>query len=429
LADNLAVTAGSGSTIGMDEVTDGTLGVVKVGFGKIMDGTLDGTDKLKISAQNAAQVAGDAAHDAVDAGNPVKIGGKARSSAPADVSLTGDRVDAYFDMKGRLKVDGSDVTQPISGTVTANLAAGTNNIGDVDVLSVPAPLSTTGGGTEATALRVTVASDSTGVLSVDDNGGSLTVDGTVTETNSGSILTAVQLIDDAIITDNAQFTDGTTKVNMQGYIFDEVAGTALTENDAAAARINANRAQIGVIEDPTTRGRYMTVSSGGAAFGVGALAHDAADAAANNPQKVGFRATTSNQTRVATDDVVNGIADTAGRQITNLGQVRDLRSKQTTTISASTSETTIGTAVASTFLDLVALVVSNTSASTNTRIDFRDTTAGTILFSLQSPANTVVGFQLAGSSIPQTTVNTNWTAQCSVSTTDVRVLAVFERNV
>ena len=81
---------------------------------------------------------------------------------------------------GVLKVDGSATTQPVSGTVTANLAAGTNNIGDVDVLSVPAPLSTTGGGTEATALRVTVANDSTGVLSVDDNGGSLTVDGTVT---------------------------------------------------------------------------------------------------------------------------------------------------------------------------------------------------------------------------------------------------------
>jgi hypothetical protein len=35
-----------------------------------------------------------------------------------------------------LVVDGSGVTQPVSGTVTANLAAGTNNIGDVDVLSV-----------------------------------------------------------------------------------------------------------------------------------------------------------------------------------------------------------------------------------------------------------------------------------------------------
>jgi len=37
-------------------------------------------------------------------------------------------------------------------------------------------LSVVGGGVEATALRVTIASDSTGLLSVDDNGGSLTVD-------------------------------------------------------------------------------------------------------------------------------------------------------------------------------------------------------------------------------------------------------------
>lgn len=43
-----------------------------------------------------------------------------------------------------------------------------------------AQLSVVGTGTEAAALRVTIASDSTGVLSVDDNGAALTVDGTVT---------------------------------------------------------------------------------------------------------------------------------------------------------------------------------------------------------------------------------------------------------
>lgn len=51
-----------------------------------------------------------------------------------------------------------------------------------------------GGGTEATAIRVTVATDSTGVLSVDDNGGSLTVDdggGSLTVDNSGTF--AVQV--------------------------------------------------------------------------------------------------------------------------------------------------------------------------------------------------------------------------------------------
>ena len=87
------------------------------------------------------------------------------------------------DNGGSLTVDTSQLPAVLSGgrldvIVGAALPAGTNNIGDVDVLTVPAPLSTTGGGTEATALRVTVANDSTGVLSVDDNGGSLTVDTT-----------------------------------------------------------------------------------------------------------------------------------------------------------------------------------------------------------------------------------------------------------
>lgn len=66
------------------------------------------------------------------------------------------------------------------------------------------------------------------------------------------------------IVDNAAFTDGTTRLMPGGYIYDEVAGTALTENDAAAARIDAKRAQIGVIEDATTRGRRLAITAGGA---------------------------------------------------------------------------------------------------------------------------------------------------------------------
>ena len=50
------------------------------------------------------------------------------------------------------------------------------NEAQVDVITIPAPLNIVGGGAEAAALRVTMANNSTGVLSVDDNGGSLTVD-------------------------------------------------------------------------------------------------------------------------------------------------------------------------------------------------------------------------------------------------------------
>lgn len=68
--------------------------------------------------------------------------------------------------------------------INATLEAASVNVGDVDILSVPAPLNVTGGGTESSALRVTLANDSTGVLSIDDNDGSITVDGTVAVTHN-----------------------------------------------------------------------------------------------------------------------------------------------------------------------------------------------------------------------------------------------------
>lgn len=58
MADNVAVTSGSGNTIAADEVVDGVLGTVKVQFVKIMDGTLDGTGKLIINSGGAMRVGG-----------------------------------------------------------------------------------------------------------------------------------------------------------------------------------------------------------------------------------------------------------------------------------------------------------------------------------------------------------------------------------
>jgi hypothetical protein len=54
-------------------------------------------------ASDGASVSGDTAHDAVDAGEPVKIGGRASTSTPSAVA-GGDRVDAFFDEFGRLHV-------------------------------------------------------------------------------------------------------------------------------------------------------------------------------------------------------------------------------------------------------------------------------------------------------------------------------------
>jgi hypothetical protein len=68
MVDNVVITAGTGTTVAADEVNDATLGLVKVQYVKIMDGTLDGTTKAAVGAAG-------------------------------------------------IKVDGSGVTQPISGTI------------------------------------------------------------------------------------------------------------------------------------------------------------------------------------------------------------------------------------------------------------------------------------------------------------------------
>lgn len=97
-------------------------------------------------------------------------------------------------------------------------------------------------------------------LNIDSSGrlAATIASGTIT-----TVTTVTNITNQGMGADNAAFTDGTTRVMVGGYIYDEVAGTALTENDMAAARIDSKRAQIGVIEDATTRGQRATVSSAG----------------------------------------------------------------------------------------------------------------------------------------------------------------------
>ena len=121
-------------------------------------------------------------------------------------------------------------TLPATGTGTANIVVATRTVtysgdaADVQVVGIGAFAGSddaktvvdvpAGGGVEATALRVTIASDSTGVLSVDDNGSSLTVDGTVTPgptldlTQNGSLTTGT-------LTDTFTVGDGVSAVALR----------------------------------------------------------------------------------------------------------------------------------------------------------------------------------------------------------------------
>ena len=112
------------------------------------------------------------------------------------------RVTLASDSTGVLSVDDNAGSLTVDGTVTANAGTGpwpvTDNSGalTIDWAGTAPPI---GAGLEATALRVTLATDSTGLVSVDDNAGSLTVDGTfwqATQPVSGTFWQAAQPVTD-----------------------------------------------------------------------------------------------------------------------------------------------------------------------------------------------------------------------------------------
>lgn len=113
--------------------------------------------------------------------------------------------------------------------VVAALPAGTNNIGDVDVLTVP----TDPFGANADAGSAT-GSISAKLRFIASTGIPVT----------GAALTALQLIDNTILVDDAAFTPGTSSVNVAGYFADETATDSVNEGDIGAARITLDRKQV-----------------------------------------------------------------------------------------------------------------------------------------------------------------------------------------
>lgn len=158
-----------------------------------------------------------------------------------------------------ITVDGSVSVSSVGGTVT--IQDGGNSITVDGTVAVSAISSTvnvdiqdswagvTGSGTESGALRVTIATDSTGVLSVDDNGstlsiddgdgsitvdGSVTVSGTVTIQDGGNSITVdasdLDIRNLSASQDSVKIGDGTDflAVNGDGSINVVIAGTTGT---------------------------------------------------------------------------------------------------------------------------------------------------------------------------------------------------------
>ncbi len=196
-----------------------------------------------------------------DSGNPIPVSGTVAVSGA--VAVTGPLTDAQLRATA-VPISVASLPLPTGAATAAKQPAlGTAGVPSADVLTVQ-------GIVDGTPLPIA------GAVTVS---GSVAVTGPLTDAQlratavpvSGTFWQATQPVSNAgtfavqdsqVLADNGAFTDGSSKVFPAGFIYDEVAGTALTENDVGAARINVNRAQVHVLEDGTTRGRYAGVTSG-----------------------------------------------------------------------------------------------------------------------------------------------------------------------
>ncbi len=319
----------AGTSLTENDVAAGRIDSKRAQVGVIEDATTRG-QRAAVSAAGRLSV------DASGVAVPVTDNSSSLSVDDNGGSLTVDNGGTFVVQDSQALTDNGSFTDNSSkvfpvGYVFDEVAGTSLTENDVAAGRIDAKRAQVGVLEDATTRGQRAAVSAAGRLSVDasgvavpvtDNSGSLTVD------NGGTFV--VQ--DSEKLADNAQFTDGTTKVLPVGYVFDDVAGTALTENDVAAARIDSKRAQVTTIEDPSTRGRGATVTASNAlkvdgsavtqpvsgtvtaSNSAGDVAHGTTDG--GNPVKIGLKAANAFPTAESNGDRVNGVGDLWGRQLT-----------------------------------------------------------------------------------------------------------------
>lgn len=292
------------------------------------------------SASDSVAVVGNVAHDAADSGNPVKIGGKARTSAPTAVA-NGDRVDAYFDSAGRQAVTVPDRT----ATTTLDRASiGSRCEFDLDgVNGFGVAVSGLGGGAQ------------------------LVFKGTTDGTNWSIWLVTNR----ATFSAAALITVDSTFMGFAAAGFRKVAWETLSAGTAGTVTcdwVGTSHPDAGVF-----------------ALSIGNVT--AGDPDAGNPVKIGAHATSaaSGLTAVDSGDRVNIIADTSGRQITINGC--NLEDVVTAVDTDTAGDSTAGIAAqgAGIRVALYGVIIAN-SSSTFATVDLRDGTGGAVKATIPAPA-------------------------------------------
>lgn len=365
MADNVAITAGAGTTVATDEVNTGG-GAAHVQLMKLLDGTDGGTDRIQGTAANGLEVdvtrivpgtgasnlgkAEDAAHTTGDVG--VMALTVRQDTAAALGGTDGDYQPAITDASGRLHVNVGNTVNVASHAVTN---AGTFAV-QVDgaaltalqlidnlVLAEDAAHQTGDPGIQILAIRDDTLDARSGTegdyepLHTNANGALWTQD-----VNSAAALTALQLIDDAVFAEDvaAQAADkgvailavrrdadtslvgadndyANLQVDANGFLKVEIfdGGASHTVDQSVAANLNCTEASGATIATNTgnaaTSLGIMDDWDNGASDGAsvsGDVAHDTADA--GEPVKLGHKAIDlgANPTDVAANDRTNWYA-------------------------------------------------------------------------------------------------------------------------
>lgn len=205
-------------------------------------------------------------------------------------------------------------------------------------------------------------------------------------------------------------TTGTNVVNPDNRVKVELPATSVT--------IGAGSADIGSV---TVNGSLNSM------IATGVTLHGAVDTG-DAPLKIGGVAvTTVNPTAVTGGDRVNFRADKLGRQIVRPVQVRELTTTAYTSLTTG-SETTLLAGSASTFHDLIYVMGANQSDAAVT-VDFRCGTAGSVVLSLQIPANGTAGIACPVP-LPMPEVAQAWTADMDdITGTTVDITALFSKEI
>lgn len=325
MADNVLITQGSGTTIAADDIA----------------GVLHQRVKLSQGADGSAT--------------------DVSSAAPLYVTLANTGANATA-----VTVDGSGVTQPVSGTVTIT-PSGTQTVsGTVAVSTINSIAPAFGTGVRgATVQRVTIATDDSVPV-------------------TGTFYQATQPVSAASL----PLPSGAATSALQTQPGVDI-GDVTINNASGASAVNIQDGGNSITVDGTVAVSGTVATSMATNTPVGNVAHDAADSGA--PIKTGGRARTTEITAVASDDRVDSIHDKVGKQVVLPYSIPEsfVSGAITTAMTATTTTSLVAAPAAGLRNYLTTIIVSNAHATVGTDVIIQDGSGGTTLMTI--PAAAVYG--------------------------------------